>query len=59
MTPDEINDEQTKQNTAFKHWLDTDVDYRTLSKLSKQFLCDYVGGLAAEIADLKRDKYRQ
>lgn len=50
----EINEQEHKQNEAFKLW----VSSWALTNRQRLELQEYIEGLTSEIADLKSDKYR-
>ena len=56
-TIDEINEEETRQNAAFRQWIKR--AHPTMSFKDQQALFDYVEALNKEIAELKRERLTQ
>ena len=54
----EINENEVRQNAAFKKWIANSRQFLNMPQSQQKNLCDYVEGLHREIADLQSEIIR-
>ena len=58
LNPAEINENEGRQNAAFKKWIANGRQFFNIPESQQKNLCDYVEGLHREIADLQAEIIR-
>ena len=54
----EVDENEEKQNAAFKKWIANNKQFFNIPQSQQKNLCDYVEGLHREIADLQSEIIR-